>query len=49
MWPRGNAEISSLQRGTKECAKYEAQPVINQQCIAECQLAAFNCGNAFTR
>jgi hypothetical protein len=26
----------------KACAKYEEQPVIKQQAVAECQLAAFN-------
>ena len=30
----------------KECAKYEAQPVVEQQFVAECQLAAFNYANA---
>ncbi len=30
----------------KECAKYEEQPVVKQQFVAECQLAAFNYANA---
>jgi hypothetical protein len=30
----------------KECAKYEEQPVVKQQAVAECQLAAFNYANA---
>jgi hypothetical protein len=30
----------------KECAKYEAQPVVKQQFVAECQLAAFTYANA---
>jgi hypothetical protein len=29
-----------------ECAKYEEQPVVKQQFVAECQLAAFNYANA---
>lgn len=29
----------------KECAKYEEQPVIKQQFVAECQLAAYNYAN----
>ena len=29
-----------------ECAKYEEQPVIKQQFVAECQLAAFGYANA---
>jgi hypothetical protein len=28
------------------CAKYEEQPVVKQQAVAECQLAAFNYANA---
>jgi hypothetical protein len=28
-----------------ECAKYEEQPVVKQQAVAECQLAAFNYAN----
>ncbi|MFZ2065428.1 MAG: hypothetical protein WAV27_05555 [Xanthobacteraceae bacterium] len=30
----------------KECAKYEEQPVVKQQFVADCQLAAFNYANA---
>ncbi len=33
-------------RLVKECAKYEEQPVVKQQFVAECQLAAFNYANA---
>ena len=29
----------------KECAKYVEQPVVKQQFVAECQLAAFNYAN----
>ena len=29
----------------KECAKYEEQPVLKQQSVAECQLAAFSYAN----
>jgi hypothetical protein len=30
----------------KQCAKYEEQPVVKQQFVADCQLAAFNYANA---
>ena len=30
----------------KTCAKYEEQPVVKQQAVAECQLAAFNYANS---
>lgn len=30
----------------KECAKYEEQPVVKQQLLAECQLAAYGYANA---
>ncbi len=30
----------------KACAKYEEQPVVKQQAVAECQLAAFNYAEA---
>jgi hypothetical protein len=30
----------------KACAKYEEQPVVKQQFVAECQLAAFTYANA---
>lgn len=36
----------AIGRLVKECAKYEEQPVVNQQFVAECQLAAFNYANA---
>ena len=29
----------------QECAKYEEQPVVKQQAVAECQLAAYNYAN----
>jgi len=31
----------------RECARYEQQPVVKQQFVAECQLAAFNYANAW--
>jgi len=37
---------ATIPRLAKECAKYEEQPVIKQQFVAECQLAAFNYANA---
>lgn len=30
----------------QKCAKYAEQPVVTQQFVAECQLAAFNYANA---
>jgi hypothetical protein len=36
----------TIQRLVAECAKYEEQPVVKQQLVAECQLAAFGYGNA---
>ncbi|MFZ3354600.1 MAG: hypothetical protein WA268_27445 [Xanthobacteraceae bacterium] len=36
----------TIQRLVKQCAKYEEQPVLKQQFVAECQLAAFNYANA---
>ena len=33
-------------RLVQECAKYEEQPVVKQQFVAECELAAFNYANA---
>jgi hypothetical protein len=32
----------TIERLVKACAKYEEQPVVKQQFVAECQLAAFN-------
>ncbi|MDE2332015.1 MAG: hypothetical protein KGK16_14700 [Bradyrhizobium sp.] len=32
----------TIERLVGECAKYEEQPVVKQQAVAECQLAAFN-------
>jgi hypothetical protein len=36
----------TIEQLVKECRKYEAQPVLQQQFVAECQLAAFNYANA---
>jgi hypothetical protein len=36
----------TIGRLVKECAKYEEQPVVKQQFVAECQLAAFSYANA---
>ena len=36
----------SIDNLVKRCAKYEEQPVVKQQSVAECQLAAFNYANA---
>jgi hypothetical protein len=36
----------TIQRLVAECAKYEEQPVVKQQFVAECQLAAFGYANA---
>jgi hypothetical protein len=36
----------TIERLAKECAKYEEQPVVKQQSVAECQLAAFSYANA---
>jgi hypothetical protein len=36
----------TIQRLMAECAKYEEQPVVKQQFVAECQLAAFGYANA---
>ena len=36
----------TITRLVKECAKYIEQPVVKQQSVAECQLAAFNYANA---
>ena len=36
----------TIQRLVKQCAKYEEQPVLKQQFVAECELAAFNYANA---
>lgn len=37
---------TTIGRLVKECAKYEEQPVVKQQFVADCQLAAFNYANA---
>ena len=36
----------TIERLVQECRKYEEQPVLKQQFVAECQLAAFNYANA---
>jgi hypothetical protein len=36
----------TIARLVKECAKYVEQPVVKQQFVAECQLAAYNYANA---
>jgi hypothetical protein len=36
----------TIERLVKACEKYEEQPVVKQQLVAECQLAAFNYANA---
>jgi len=35
----------TIERLVKECAKYEEQPTVKRQLVAECQLAAFNYAN----
>jgi hypothetical protein len=35
-----------IQGLVKECAKYEQQPIIKQQFVAECRLAAYGYANA---
>ncbi len=37
---------NAIKRLVRECAKFEEQPVVKQQLVAECQLAAFNYANA---
>jgi len=37
---------AAIVRLVKECAKYEKQAVVQQQFVAECQLAAYNYANA---
>ena len=37
---------NTIKRLVKECAKFEEQPVVKQQFVAECQLAAFKYANA---
>ena len=36
----------TVQRLAKECAKYVEQPVLKQQFVADCELAAFGYANA---
>ncbi len=35
-----------IDRLVKKCAKYEEQPVVKRQFLADCQLAAYNYANA---
>jgi hypothetical protein len=35
----------TIGRLVKECAKYEEQPIVKQQFVADCQLAAFSYAN----
>jgi hypothetical protein len=37
---------TTIMRLVKECTKFEEQPVLKQQLVAECQLAAFAYANA---
>jgi hypothetical protein len=37
---------NTIKRLVEECAKFEEQPVVKQQFVAECQLAAFKYANA---
>lgn len=36
----------TVERLVRECRKYEEQPVVKQQMLAECQLAAYGYANA---
>ena len=36
----------TIERLVEECAKYEQQPIVKQQFVADCQLAAFGYANA---
>jgi hypothetical protein len=36
----------AIERLVKDCARYAEQPVVKQQLLAECQLAAFGYANA---
>jgi hypothetical protein len=36
----------TIEKLVKDCAKYAEQPVLKQQFVADCQLAAFNYANA---
>jgi hypothetical protein len=37
----------TIEHLVKQCAKYEEQPIIKQQFVAECMLAAYGYANAF--
>lgn len=37
---------TTIEKLVKECAKFEEQPVLKQQFMADCQLAAFTYANA---
>ena len=43
---RQYARDTTIKMLVKECAKYAEQPVLKQQFLAECQLAAFGYANA---
>ena len=43
---RFGATVATIERLVEQCAKYEEQPVVKQQFVAECQLAAFGYANA---
>lgn len=43
---RQYAQDVTINKLVGECAKYEEQPVLKQQFVAECQLAAFAYANA---
>ncbi|MGN6570297.1 MAG: hypothetical protein ACTHLO_02660 [Pseudolabrys sp.] len=43
---RQYARDTTIKKLVSECAKYEEQPVLKQQFVAECQLAAFAYANA---
>jgi hypothetical protein len=38
----------TIERLVMECTKYEEQPVVKQQFLADCQLAAYNYANALS-
>lgn len=40
------AHDDTIKRLVKACAKFEEQPVVKQQAVADCQLAAFTYANA---
>jgi hypothetical protein len=46
LYARQYESVTAIKRLVKECAKFEEQPVMKQQLVAECQLATFNYANA---